>query len=312
MSSGLVSILIPAYRAGHYIGQTLESIRAQTYPNWEVLVLEDGIFDDTAKTVNAFAASVPQPVRLIQREKNAGVSRARNSLLDLAQGEFIAFLDADDLWTPDHLAYSIERLNSENADWIVGGLNLIDPQNKLIEANVLPEIVTPQALPSRLLTYNFILPSGMVSRAKVFAGGLRFDHTLSVGEDLDLCIRIVDAGHRIAYSEKATLNYRKHPTSATADPARFSEGMTELYEKYLHSPLVNRPACARSLRNALLNTARLTRKRQPERCARAAKRLVQLSPWNLRAWVCWLSVLGRKNPSSAGSSPGVQKPSLRT
>jgi glycosyltransferase involved in cell wall biosynthesis len=250
-------------------------------------------------------------VRLIQREKNAGVSRARNSLLDLAQGEFIAFLDADDLWTPDHLAYSIERLNSENADWIVGGLNLIDPQNKLIEANVLPEIVSPQALPSRLLTYNFILPSGMVSRAKVFAGGLRFDHTLSVGEDLDLCIRIVDAGHRIAYSQKATLNYRKHPTSATADPARFSEGMTELYEKYLHSPLVNRPACARSLRNALLNTARLTRKRQPERCARAAKRLVQLSPWNLRAWACWLSVIGRKNPSNAAASAGVQN-SLRT
>ncbi|HEY9153832.1 MAG TPA: glycosyltransferase family A protein, partial [Opitutaceae bacterium] len=109
MSSGLVSILIPAYRAGHYIGQTLESIRAQTYTNWEVLVLEDGIFDDTATTVRAFAASVSQPVRLVQREKNAGVSRARNSLLDLAQGEFIAFLDADDLWLPDHLAYSIDR-----------------------------------------------------------------------------------------------------------------------------------------------------------------------------------------------------------
>jgi len=312
MSPGLVSILIPAYRAGQYIGQTLESIRAQTYTNWEVLVLEDGIFDDTATTVRAFAASVSQPVRLVQREKNAGVSRARNSLLDLAQGEFIAFLDADDLWLPDHLAYSIDRLDSEKADWIVGGLNLIDPQNKLIEADVLPEIVPPEALPTRLLAYNFILPSAMVSRSHVFAGGLRFDHTLSVGEDLDLCIRIVDARHRVTYSQRATLNYRKHPTSATADPARFSEGMTELYEKYLHSPLVNRPACKRSLRNALLNTARLTRKRQPERCARAAKRLVQLSPWNLRAWACWLSVWGRKNASNSAAAPGVQKPSLRT
>jgi len=312
MSNGLVSILIPAYRAGEYVGQTLESIRAQTYTNWEVLVLEDGIFDDTAATVKAFAASVSQPVRLIQREKNGGVSRARNALLDLARGEFIAFLDADDLWLPQHLAYSIDRLNAEQADWLVGGLNLIDPQNKLIEADVLPEVVAPAALPARLLAYNFILPSAMVTRSKVFAGGLRFDHTLSVGEDLDLCIRIVDAGHRVGYSRQATLNYRKHPTSATADPARFSEGMTELYEKYLHSPLVNRPACARSLRKALLTTARLTRKRQPERCARAAKRLVQLSPWNLRAWACWLSVVGRKTTTDSSPSPVAHKPSLRT
>lgn len=312
MPTGLVSILIPAYRAGQYIGQTLESIRAQTHTNWEALVLEDGIFDDTAATVKAFAASVPQSVRLVQREQNGGVSRARNSLLDLAQGEFIAFLDADDVWLPDHLTYSIDRLNEEKADWIVGGLNLIDPQNKLLEADVLPEVVPPEALPARLLAYNFILPSAMVSRAQVFAGGLRFDHTLSVGEDLDLCIRIVDAGHRVAYSQRATLNYRKHPTSATADPARFSEGMTELYEKYLHSPLVNRAACSRSLRNALLNTARLTRKRQPERCARAAKRLVQLAPWNLPAWIYWLSVIGRKNSPSSAANPGVQKPSLRT
>ncbi len=312
MTAGLVSILIPAYRAGRYIGQTLESIRAQTHTHWEVLVFEDGIFDDTAATVQAFAASVTQPVRLIQREKNGGVSRARNALLDVAQGEFIAFLDADDLWLPDHLTYSLAQLEQQKADWIVGGLNLIDPQGTLIETDVLPENIAPAALPTRLLAYNFILPSAMVSRAKVFANGLRFDHTLSVGEDLDLCIRIVDAGHRVTYSQKATLNYRKHPTSATADPARFSEGMSELYEKYLQSALVNRPACARSLRNALLNTARLTRKRQPERCARAARRLVQLAPWNLRAWIFWASVAGRKTPSKPAISPGVQNPSLRT
>ena len=77
MAHGLVSILIPAYRAAAYIELTLESVAAQKYQDWEIIVLEDGIFDDTAQKVRAFAARTRNPVRLIQREKNEGVSRAR-------------------------------------------------------------------------------------------------------------------------------------------------------------------------------------------------------------------------------------------
>ncbi|HEU5079201.1 MAG TPA: glycosyltransferase family A protein [Opitutaceae bacterium] len=297
MPDGLVSVLIPAYRASAYIGLTLESIAAQTYKNWEILVLEDGIFDDTAEKVRAFAATASRPVRLIQREKNQGVSRARNTLLDEARGQFIAFLDADDLWTPDHLEYSLGLMEKEGTDWVVGGLNLIDPKGRVTEADVFPPQVEFHAMPTRLLSYNFILPSGMVARADVFGGNLRFDPTLTIGEDLDLCIRIVETGHRVSYSQKATLNYRKHPSSATGDPARFSEGMSELYEKYLHNPLVDRKACANFLRQALLTTARITRKSQPQRCHRAAKRLIQLSPFSPTAWLYFLASRGHQTPT---------------
>jgi glycosyltransferase involved in cell wall biosynthesis len=302
MADALVSVLIPAYRASAYIAQTLESVRAQTHANWEILVLEDGIFDDTADKVRAFAATTTQPVRLVQREQNQGVSRARNSLLDLARGEFIAFIDADDLWIPTHLEYSLGLLRDEGTDWIVGGLNLIDPKGKLIQPDVLPPVMPLDDMPTYLLTYNFILPSGMVARSRVFNQGLRFDPGLSVGEDLDLCIRIVDARHPVSYSRRATLNYRKHPTSATADPARFSEGMSELYEKYLRSPRVNRRLCAAHLRKALLTTARITRRSSPTRCYRAARRLVQLDPLSPSAWLYLLSAAPRRNQSS--SRPG--------
>lgn len=299
MTDGLVSVIIPAYRAAAYIEQTLESVRAQTYPHWEILVMEDGVFDDTAEKVRAFAATVSNPVRLFQRQQNQGVSLARNALLDSAHGEFTAFLDADDLWTTDHLAYSLELLKSEASDWVVGGLNLIDPRGKLIERDVLPPPIDLPAMPTRLLTYNFVLPSGMVVRSRVFGKALRFDPSLAVGEDLDLCIRIVETGHAVSFSKKATLNYRKHPSSATADPARFSEGMSQLYEKYLHSPTVDRKVCASYLGDALLTTARITRQTNPARCFRAAKRLVQLEPLNLTGWGCLFSAGWQRFRSSS-------------
>ena len=293
MSQPLVSILIPAYRAARYIEETLASIAAQQWTNWEILVFEDGAFDDTAERVGRFAASVRNPVRLLRSATNLGVSNARNRLLDIARGDFIAFLDADDTWTPDHLAYSIERMQEEQSDWIISGLNLTDIHGRVTQANVLPERLPLERIPTRLLTYNFILTSGLVLRAGVFSRGLRFDPTLSIGEDLDLCIRIVANKHRVSYSTRATLNYRKHPASTTADPARFSERMSELYTKYVDNPLVDQEHCKKLLAACLLNTSKLTRKSEPKRCVAAARQLVRLRPWSAPAWAYWIAGTAR-------------------
>jgi glycosyltransferase involved in cell wall biosynthesis len=285
MTAPLVSIVIPAYKAGRYLAATLASVRAQTHPRWELLICEDGIFDDTAEQVKTFAATSANPVRFFQNPNNLGVSLTRNRLLDAAQGNFIAFLDADDLWTPDHLAHSLATMETERTDWIIGGLDRIDSNGHTIEQNILPPIVSPQEMPTRLLSYNFVLPSGMVTRAKVFAQGLRFDTTLTVGEDLDLCIQIVEAGHAASFSKAVTLHYRKHPASATGDPARFSEGMALLYTKHLDDPAVDPKFCRRCLIDSLITTARLTRKILPARCRKAARQLIRLRPWHPIGWM---------------------------
>ncbi len=285
MTAPLVSIVIPAYKAGRYIRETLESIRAQTHTHWEILACEDGVFDDTADQLAAFAATTPNPVRVFRHEKNLGVSRTRNRLLDEVRGDFIAFLDADDLWTPDHLEHSLATMAREGTSWIVGGLDLIDSNGVTTKRNILPPHHSMKALPTELLRYNFILPSGMVAHAGIFKNGPRFDPSLAIGEDLDLCIELARAGRRVSYSDKVTLRYRKHQASATGDPARMAEGLAQLFTKHLHNPVVDRALCRKFLIDNLTATARLTRKSQPARCRKAARQLIQLRPWHPLGWL---------------------------
>lgn len=280
----LISIVIPAYRAARYIGPTLASVRAQTHPRWEILIGEDGIFDDTARQVSAFAATTANPVRLFQHEKNLGVSRTRNELLEVAQGEYIAFLDADDTWTPDHLSYSLECMATEQTDWVIGGTNLMDSQGRIYQADILPAPVPPAAIPTALLQHNFILTGSVVARAKVFPQGRRFVEQLIIGEDLDLWIQIVAAGHRPSFSKRATFNYRKHPSSTTADPVVFQEEFSRLYERYVGNPIVDQQRCKGVASSMLLAVARMTWRREPARALAALRRLFRIAPWHPAAW----------------------------
>jgi glycosyltransferase involved in cell wall biosynthesis len=281
----LVSIIIPAHRAAAYLAETLESVAAQTWTNWEVLVCEDGRYDNTAEIVSAFSGRFPGRVQFLEHPTNLGVSRARNSLLDAARGSHIAFLDADDTWTANHLAHSLALLQTEGTTWVIGGLNLIDPAGRVTKRDVLPPPTALTEIPTRLLEYNFILTSSIVARAEVFGGGLRFDPALRIGEDLDLCIRMVEAGQRPSFSTRATLNYRKHPVSTTANPVRFAEDFSSLFEKYLGNPVVAQPVCRRILRDMLLNVARMTWRRDPRRALASLRRLFRFDRWSARAWL---------------------------
>lgn len=102
----LVSVIIPVYNGGRYLRAALESVFAQTYRPFEVIVVDDGSKDDSG----VIAQSFPD-VRYI-RQANQGVAAARNNGIEAARGEFFAFLDQDDLWTPDKLKLQIEHLLS--------------------------------------------------------------------------------------------------------------------------------------------------------------------------------------------------------
>jgi glycosyltransferase involved in cell wall biosynthesis len=283
-AENLVSVLIPAHRAAGYLAATLESVAAQTHSAWELLVLEDGIFDETAEVVAAFAARWPGRVRFFRNEKNLGVSRARNRLLDEARGSRVAFLDADDIWMPDHLEASLALMEREDADWTIGGYNTMNAAGALMREDVLPPMMGADELPTALLRRNFILPSGMVLRTRVFADGLRFDPALKIGEDLDLCVQLVKAGRKPAYARHATLRYRKHAASATANSVRLPEEFSRVFEKYVNDPVVDRAVCRNMLTEFLLAVARMTWRREPERARAALRRLFRFRPWAARGW----------------------------
>ena len=102
MIKGLVSIITPAFNAARYIPETINSVRAQTYPSWEMLVIDDCSTDDTRGIVQA-QAQLDDRIRLITLERRSGPAGARNEGFRNARGQYIAFLDSDDLWMPTKL-----------------------------------------------------------------------------------------------------------------------------------------------------------------------------------------------------------------
>lgn len=98
----LVSIITPAYNAAEYISETIESVLEQTYPNWEMLIVNDCSKDNTAQIAQSYAAK-DNRIKLINLKQNGGVAAARNTAIQNARGRYIAFLDSDDLWKNEKL-----------------------------------------------------------------------------------------------------------------------------------------------------------------------------------------------------------------
>jgi glycosyltransferase involved in cell wall biosynthesis len=112
-----VSIIVPTYNRADLLPLSLESIRGQTWSDWELIVIDDGGKDHSAAVVEQFAASVNQSVRYVWRE-NGGPAIARNNGLDLARGKYIAFLDSDDSWLSHHLQDCVAALEANpDVDW---------------------------------------------------------------------------------------------------------------------------------------------------------------------------------------------------
>src|SRR3954464_6313135 len=113
VTNALVSVVMPCYRMGAYVRDALSSVDAQTYPRWELIAVDDcGPADGTREAVQAFIANHPdRRVEYIRHEVNGGVGAARNTAIAAARGEFVAFLDPDDVWFPEHLATALREFS---------------------------------------------------------------------------------------------------------------------------------------------------------------------------------------------------------
>ncbi|MBE6196110.1 MAG: glycosyltransferase family 2 protein [Rikenellaceae bacterium] len=112
MSNSLVSIITPTYNCGRFIEETIKSVQAQTYTEWEMIISDDCSTDDTREVIAPYLESDPR-IKYICNEKNSGAAITRNNALKVAKGRWIAFLDSDDLWLPEKLERQI-RFMEEN------------------------------------------------------------------------------------------------------------------------------------------------------------------------------------------------------
>ncbi|MBO5691583.1 MAG: glycosyltransferase family 2 protein [Spirochaetaceae bacterium] len=123
-----ISIITPNYNCGRFIAQTIESVRTQTYTNWEMLIVDDCSTDDSYQIALEYAQKDPR-IKVFQNEKNSGAAISRNKAIELSQGEYLAFLDSDDLWLPEKLEKQLQFMQENDCDFSFTEYEHIDEDN---------------------------------------------------------------------------------------------------------------------------------------------------------------------------------------
>jgi glycosyltransferase involved in cell wall biosynthesis len=220
-------VIVPTYNYGCFIGETLECLRAQTYVNWECIVVDDGSTDDTAERVSRF---MEQDARFkFLRQENARQAAAKNNGLQNSAGEYIQFLDADDLIEPQKFEQQVEYLEAHpEVDIVYGSMRYFKtevPDERLYwvwgeNKPWMPETSgSGREVLTALVRQNImVINSPMIRRRVVDAVGL-FDNKLPPAEDWDYWLRCAAAGMRFEFKElPGTLALvRWHSSSSSQD-----------------------------------------------------------------------------------------------
>ncbi len=277
----LLSVLIAAYQAGPYLPKALASLRAQTHADWELIVVEDGSRDETEALVHAFAASVSQSVRYENLGVNQGVATARTKLLSLATGPAATFLDADDWWTPTHLA-SLDAAFAAGADLVATPIQIYDlTHDRPLEIYTPPAALTSAPVATLFATSAIMTSTCVALRTALAKQVGPFDPSFRIGEDRDYWLRCALAGARFSTTTEPTAFYAKHATSTMGKTLLWAQQEAAFYEK--HFQLAAIPAAERRARlaHALSNHARLLRATDPAASAQQLFRAWKLCPFRL-------------------------------
>lgn len=135
--NGLVSIIMPTYNCGKYIIDSIQSVIAQTYTNWELIIVDDCSTDNTKEILRP-VLSEHKNIQYICLDKNSGAAVARTKAIDIAKGEYVAFLDSDDLWDQDKLKKQLEWMKNNSAKFSCTAYRLMDENGKLIGTSIYP------------------------------------------------------------------------------------------------------------------------------------------------------------------------------
>jgi glycosyltransferase involved in cell wall biosynthesis len=217
----LVSVVIPAFNCSKTIDEAIKSVFCQSYNNYEIIVVNDGSTDDTQSKVHKYRGKVKYI-----KQNNSGPSSARNRGIKSANGDLIAFLDADDIWCPEKLKMQIDLMkNDKSIDMVVTSYE------QVIENNI--EHKTPKLRQrnnifflkyKELLVRNSILTSTVLAKKKCIENVGLFDEEIWFGEDWDLWLKI-GAIYKICFINRQLCKYRVHINSISRNtsPDHFSD-----------------------------------------------------------------------------------------
>lgn len=242
----MISVIIPTYKHRDFVLRTLESVFAQTFSDWEIIVVNDGSPDDTGDVLRPLIEA--GRIRYIE-QGNAGQAAARNRGIAEARGEFIALLDDDDLWPEDSLARRVAALQVRpDAPLTYGGVTLIDETDAEMDADERRRrgLEVPTSGPggdvhAAFAKRNYILSPGQTLLRRALLPEPVFDAAIWGCDDYDLYLRLAERGEFVFVAGPPVLRYRFHAANASRDFARMHLSEMGVYAAHLRRN-ANHPA----------------------------------------------------------------------
>lgn len=235
-----VTVVIPCFNYGRYLARTLKSVAAQTYTDWECIIVDDGSTDETPLVATEWVESDPRFIYL--RQDNAGLAAARNAGLYRASGEYIQFLDADDLIHPYKLSRQTALLTAlPECSHVYSGFHYFHESTGTSEAGLSYQPYNTKSLLHRLIfdwEYGFTIPiHALLFRKNHLAKVEGFAAGMPTHEDIDLYLRLAMMGTDFIHHPEDFAEYLLHPTSMTRNYTHMQQGyLMALGNAMAHAP----------------------------------------------------------------------------
>ena len=249
----LVSVILPTFNRAQFLPQAFASIEAQSFRNWELIVVDDGSTDETESVVQAWRGGVEQAVFYVAQD-NRGAYGARNTGLEHARGDYIAFFDSDDVWLPHHLARCVSAFErAPEIDWVFAACRAVDAAGAIVQPTTFETdgaprpflslkakdiggvriIDDPAAIECHFLHGIYCGLQNSVIRRSVFAGH-RFWEDFRVVEDVLFLARALARGIRLAYITDVQVLYRIHEGNSSGSASGVTrDGLRRIYQEHV-------------------------------------------------------------------------------
>lgn len=224
----LVSVIVPVYNVEKFIEETMDCVLAQTYTDWELLLVEDCSTDSTVTLIRQYMERTRDPrIRLIRQPSNMGAARARNRGLKEAEGRYIAYLDADDLWAPEKLERELAFLKEKDAAFVFTGYEFADENGRGVGKVVhVPETLTyRQALSNTtIFTTTVMFDLEKLSREQL-------EMPVIKSEDTALWFKVLRGGVTAHGLDENLVKYRRGGKSLSSNKLEALRRIWNLYRK---------------------------------------------------------------------------------
>jgi glycosyltransferase involved in cell wall biosynthesis len=231
-----VSVVIPTYNCAHYLAQAIESVFSQTYSNCELIVVDDGSTDDTRQVLQQYGDRLQALY-----QSNQGVAVARNCGIQAAQGEWIAFLDADDFFLPKKLAVQMAIAEANPHLGIIhSGWQRVNSEGEVLMI-VEPWQQVPQLNLESWLRWKPVLPSAMLFQRQWLEQAGGFNPQFPPAEDTELVLRLALMGCQAEWARQVTVSYRQHQDSAMHKGLPQAKSLTAVINHFFAQPNLPEP-----------------------------------------------------------------------